>query len=118
MKYTMTLADRHHAPAHWGAVFDNVPQSMFNRPYKELVRILEARAERRIPHNATELVVYMTGLKAYKEALYRVAIKRGLKLTCLRIKVDGLDGAPITKLYAKDPKNYYVSGYYNPEKAE
>lgn len=118
MKYTMVLSDRHPAPANWGAVFDNGMHIPFDRPYNEIVRILEKQAERRIPHNATELVVYMTGLKAYRDALYKVAIKRGLRLKCMRIKTYELEGAPITKGYAKDPRNYYISGYYNPEKTD
>lgn len=118
MKYVMVLSERHPAPKNWGPVFDTVPKAMFNRSYQDLVRILEKRAERRIPHNATELVVYMTGLKAYKEALYRLAIRRGIKLTCLRIAVKDLGDDPITEKYARNPGNYYISGYYNPEKTD
>ncbi len=118
MKYIMTLSERHPAPAHWGSVFDDTIAIQFHKPYAEIVRILEKQAERRIPKNATELVVYMTGLRAYRDALYRIAIKRGLRLKCMRIKTYELQGAPITKGYARNPENYYVSGYYNPEKAE
>lgn len=118
MKYVMVLAERHPAPAHWGSVFDDKIGIPFDRPYAEIVRILEKQAERRIPNNATELVVYMTGLKAYRDALYRIAMKRGIRLECRRIKTKELDGAPITKGYAKDPANYYLSGFYNPKSEE
>lgn len=118
MKYTVTLSERHPAPPHWGSVFDDLPAGMFERPYDQVVRFLEKQAERRIPHNATELVVYMTGLRAYRDALYRVAIRRGIRLECRRIKTRELEGAKITKGYARNPANYYISGYYNPEKTD